>query len=136
MITLCIDVGTSLIKTVAFDDRGTEIALARQETVVMRPAPGFSEQDMCSVWDAVTSTTRAVVRQLTGPVRLISLTAQGDGCWLIDSDGRPTGPAFGRFAFQGFSARPLNPSTRVSARSSYLAFLAGLRCGLAGQYPT
>jgi erythritol kinase len=93
MITLCIDVGTSLIKTVAFDDRGTEIALARQETVVMRPAPGFSEQDMCSVWDAVASTIRAVVRQLTDPVRLISLTAQGDGCWLIDSDGRPTGPA-------------------------------------------
>ncbi|MGA8658028.1 MAG: FGGY family carbohydrate kinase [Chthoniobacterales bacterium] len=26
-------------------------------------------------------------------MRLISLTAQGDGCWLVDADGRPTGPA-------------------------------------------
>jgi len=93
MITICVDVGTSLIKSVAFDDHGTEIALARQETTVLRPAPGFSEQDMYSVWNAVVSTILAVVRQLTDPVRFISLTAQGDGCWLVDTDGRPTGPA-------------------------------------------
>jgi erythritol kinase (D-erythritol 1-phosphate-forming) len=93
MVTICVDVGTSVIKTVAFDDCGTEIALARQETEVLRPAPGFSEQDMHSVWNAAASTVRAVVHQLTDPVRLISLTAQGDGCWLVDAGGHPTGPA-------------------------------------------
>ena len=93
MATICVDVGTSLIKTVAFDDRGAEIALARQETEVLRPAPGFSEQDMYSVWKAAVSTVRIVVQQLSDPVRLISLTAQGDGCWLVDADGHPTGPA-------------------------------------------
>ncbi len=93
MATICVDVGTSVIKTVAFDDRGTEIALARRETEVLRPASGFSEQDMYSVWDAAASTVRTVVNQLPDPVRLISLTAQGDGCWLVDADGRPTGPA-------------------------------------------
>jgi erythritol kinase len=77
MATICVDVGTSVIKTVAFDDRGTEIALARQETEVLRPAPGFSEQDMYSVWDAAASTVRTVVNQLPDPVRLISLTARG-----------------------------------------------------------
>src|SRR6202040_3439836 len=40
MATICVDVGTSLIKTVAFDDGGKEIALARRETEVLRPAPG------------------------------------------------------------------------------------------------
>jgi erythritol kinase (D-erythritol 1-phosphate-forming) len=93
MITICIDVGTSVIKAVAFQDDGTEIAIARQDTLVMRPAPGFSEQDMDSVWDAVVSTVRAVVRELPGQVHLLSLTAQGDGCWLLDTEGRPTGPA-------------------------------------------
>ena len=93
MATICVDVGTSVIKTVAFDDRGTEIALAREESEVLRPAPGFSEQDMYSVWNAVASTVRAVLHQLPDPVRLISLTAQGDGCWLVDGDGHPTGPA-------------------------------------------
>jgi erythritol kinase (D-erythritol 1-phosphate-forming) len=93
MVTICIDVGTSVIKTVAFDDRGAEIAIARQETEVLRPAPGFSEQDMHSVWNAAASTVRDVVAKVTEPVRLISLTAQGDGCWLVDAAGRPTGPA-------------------------------------------
>ena len=93
MATICVDVGTSVIKAVAFDDRGTEIVVARQETEVLRPAPGFSEQNMCSVWDAAAATIRMVVGQLSEPVRLISLTAQGDGCWLVDADGRPTGPA-------------------------------------------
>src|SRR5260370_27065062 len=93
MATICVDVGTSVIKTVAFDDRGMEIAVARQETEVLRPAPGFSEQDMYSVWNAAASTVRTVVHQLADPVRLISLTAQGDGCWLVDADGHPTGPA-------------------------------------------
>jgi xylulokinase len=93
MVTICVDAGTSLIKTVAFDEEGTEITLARQETTVLRPLSGFSEQDMLSVWEAAASTMRAVVRQLREAVRLISLTAQGDGCWLVDTDGRPTGPA-------------------------------------------
>jgi erythritol kinase len=93
MSTICIDVGTSVIKAVAFDDGGTEITLARRETEVLRPSPGFSEQDMHSVWAAAVSTVRTVVNQLSDPVRLISLTAQGDGCWLVDTDGRPTGPA-------------------------------------------
>jgi erythritol kinase (D-erythritol 1-phosphate-forming) len=99
MITICVDVGTSVIKSVAFDDDGTEIAIARQETVVMRPAPGLSEQDMYSVWDGVASTIRVVLRQVSGSVRLISLTAQGDGCWFVDTEGRPTGPrSFGMTA--------------------------------------
>jgi xylulokinase len=93
MVTICVDVGTSVIKAVAFDDRGTEIALAREETEVLRPAPGYSEQDMYTVWNAAASTIRAVAHQLHDPVRLISLTAQGDGCWLVDADGHPTGPA-------------------------------------------
>ena len=93
MATICVDVGTSLIKTVAFDDRGTEIAIARQEAKVLRPAPGFSEQNMNLVWDAAASTIRTVVQQLPDSVRLISLTAQGDGCWLVDANGNPTGPA-------------------------------------------
>ncbi|MBV8376303.1 MAG: carbohydrate kinase [Verrucomicrobia bacterium] len=93
MATICVDAGTSIIKTVAFDDYGTEIALARQETKVLRPAPGFSEQDMDSVWNAAASTIRSVVKELPNSVRLISLTAQGDGCWLVDTEGHPTGPA-------------------------------------------
>lgn len=93
MPALAVDVGTSMIKTVAFDDEGTEVAVARQATEVARPRPGWAEQDMTAVWNAVVFTVRSVLPSVEGPVRFLSFTAQGDGCWLVDDDGRPTGPA-------------------------------------------
>lgn len=93
MPALCIDVGTSMIKSVAFDGDGREVALARQGTKVLRPAPGHAEQDMDEVWDAALHTLRTTAREIDGAVDVIALTAQGDGCWLVDADGEPVGPA-------------------------------------------
>ncbi len=94
MTVLCIDAGTTMVKSVLFADDGSELAVSRQETVVNRPRPGHSEQDMYAVWDAVVHTVRSVVHGAGGPVpRLVVVTGQGDGCWLVDSEGRPTGPA-------------------------------------------
>jgi xylulokinase len=93
MAVLCIDVGTSMVKAVMFDREGREIKVARQGTIVHRRGPGQSEQDMYSVWDAVVYTVRSVVHQVKDPVRAVAVTGQGDGCWLVGEDGRPTGPA-------------------------------------------
>ena len=93
MAVLCVDAGTTMVKAVMFDDEGRELKVARQATQVHRRAPGFSEQDMYSVWDAVVFTVRSVVHGVKEPVRMLSFTAQGDGCWLVGADGRPTGPA-------------------------------------------
>ncbi len=93
MAILCIDAGTTMIKTVAFDDSGTAVALAHQRTEVLHPRPGYSEQDMRSVWDAIVTTIRMTTRQLHDTVRMIALTGQGDGCWLVGPGGEPTGPA-------------------------------------------
>ncbi|GAU69080.1 putative sugar kinase [Streptomyces sp. NBRC 110611] len=90
---LTIDVGTTVIKSVVFDDHGAEIAVARHATEVLRPHPGWAEQDMDAVWDAVVRTVRTVLDGLADPVWLVSFTAQGDGSWLVDDRGRPTGPA-------------------------------------------
>jgi erythritol kinase (D-erythritol 1-phosphate-forming) len=92
MIAACIDVGTSLIKTVAFDEEGNEVDVARVETEVLRPKPGFAEQDMDQVWDGVAETLGAIGERNDG-IELVALTAQGDGCWLVDENGDPTGPA-------------------------------------------
>lgn len=96
MSVLTIDVGTSVIKSVVFDDQGQEIALSRIGTEVLRPRPGWAEQDMDAVWNGVVFTVRSALAQLGpghDPVWLVSFTAQGDGCWLVDAEGRPTGPA-------------------------------------------
>jgi xylulokinase len=96
MSVLTIDVGTSVIKSVVFDDQGQETALSRIGTEVLRPRPGWAEQDMDAVWNAVVVTVRGALSAMGpghDPVRLVSFTAQGDGCWLVDAEDRPTGPA-------------------------------------------
>ena len=93
MHALCIDVGTSMIKTVAFDRQGHEVAVARQPTRVLRAAPGHAEQDMAEVWNGVVQTLRTANQEIAGDVEMIALTAQGDGCWLVDEAGEPVGRA-------------------------------------------
>ena len=93
MHALCVDVGTSLIKSVAYDGDGRELAVERRPSEVLRPAPGHAEQDMGEVWAAVADTVRRARRALPEDPALIAVTAQGDGCWLVDADGEPVGPA-------------------------------------------
>ncbi|MDQ6754499.1 MAG: carbohydrate kinase [Actinomycetota bacterium] len=93
MAVICVDAGTTMIKAVGYDEEGTEVVVVRQGTSVMRPHPGWAEQDMLSVWDAVVFTVRGVVRQLQSEVDYLAITAQGDGAWLVDAGGAPTGPA-------------------------------------------
>ena len=99
MSVLAIDVGTTMIKSVVFDDQGGELAVSRLETEVQRRHPGWAEQDMDTVWNAVVYTVRTALSALAerpgpaDPVWLVTFTAQGDGAWLVDAAGRPTGPA-------------------------------------------
>jgi erythritol kinase len=93
MASISVDAGTTMIKAVGYNGDGTEAAVERQATSITRPNPGWVEQDMGEVWDAVATTVRAVAAQLDSPVDFISITAQGDGAWLVDGSGSPTGPA-------------------------------------------
>ncbi|MGP4033398.1 FGGY family carbohydrate kinase [Pseudarthrobacter sp. 1C304] len=93
MAIISVDVGTSMIKAVAYDRDGSELALARQHSTVLRPRPGWAEQDMNEVWAAVAETIRSAARQAGRQVEAITLTGQGDGCWLVDADLHPTGNA-------------------------------------------
>lgn len=96
MAWLAIDAGTSVIKTVLFGDTGAELAVARESISVTRPLPGHAEQDMTAVWQTVLTTIEAVLaldRIDRSAIQGIVCTAQGDGVWLVDRDGSPTGPA-------------------------------------------
>jgi xylulokinase len=90
--TICLDVGTSVIKAVAYDAAGGSRGLARRPAVVDRPRPGWSEQDMAGVWVTAVELIREL-GQRAGPVDRLAVTGQGDGCWLVGGGGAPTGPA-------------------------------------------
>ncbi|MFD1934929.1 FGGY family carbohydrate kinase [Nonomuraea mangrovi] len=93
MAVVCVDAGTTMIKAVGYDEAGAETVVARRATTVARPRPGWAEQDMTSVWEAVAACVREVVAEMDAPVDYVAVTAQGDGCWLVDEAGEPTGPA-------------------------------------------
>ncbi|MFW6692417.1 FGGY family carbohydrate kinase [Streptomyces sp. MAR4 CNX-425] len=93
MTAIAIDAGTTVVKAVGYGPDGAELTVARRPTRVTRPRPGWAEQDMTAVWEAVASAVREVAAALPAPPGFVAVTGQGDGAWLIDGQGRPTGPA-------------------------------------------
>lgn len=93
MSSISVDVGTTTVKAVGYDSEGREQVVARHDVVVDRPHPGWAEQDMDTVWSAVCTVVREVVASLGSAPEHLAVTAQGDGAWLVDQEGHPTGPA-------------------------------------------
>lgn len=89
MAWLCIDAGTSVIKSVVLAEDGRELGLARASVAVLRPQDGFSEQEMDDVWAAVLHTARTAVAKAGVTISGIATTAQGDGAWFVDANGQP-----------------------------------------------
>jgi erythritol kinase (D-erythritol 1-phosphate-forming) len=95
-IIIGVDAGTSVLKAVAFTTHGEQLAVAAIPNHYVTHADGGVEQDMLRTWrDAVTAMRELVGKIPDLPERLIaiSVTAQGDGMWLIDKAGEPVGPA-------------------------------------------
>jgi len=91
-----IDAGTSVIKAVAFDLAGRQIAVASTPNTVVLGADGAAEQDLDGTWAHTAKTLRALAEQVPDLARrtvALAATGQGDGTWLIDAEGRPVGPA-------------------------------------------
>ncbi|MFI0843797.1 FGGY-family carbohydrate kinase [Mesorhizobium sp. IMUNJ 23232] len=93
-VLIGIDAGTSVIKSVAFDLVGRQIAFTalpnRYETIL----GGGAEQDLARTWADTATTLQQLadkVPDLAKRVAAIAVTGQGDGTWLIDRDGEPVG---------------------------------------------
>ncbi|MEO8095299.1 MAG: FGGY-family carbohydrate kinase, partial [Pseudolysinimonas sp.] len=93
---LGIDAGTSVVKAAIFDLKGNELSRGARNVPITSPEPHLAEEDMTSVWIAAAD---AIRQSLTGTFVLaseivaISVTGQGDGSWMIEPDGTPSGPA-------------------------------------------
>ncbi|MFV0457908.1 MAG: FGGY family carbohydrate kinase [Actinomycetales bacterium] len=88
---LGIDIGTSVAKAALFDDLGDLVAVASRPVDLSHPAPGHVEQDAGEVLDMVMEVVAAVRTEAGGDApEVVGITAQGDGCWLLDDKGSPT----------------------------------------------
>ncbi|MGO1297196.1 MAG: FGGY-family carbohydrate kinase [Vibrio sp.] len=89
-----IDIGTTNIKSVLFDDqyRETYVASQTNETIHRDDSESFAEQDMDLVWHKVCLTLKEVVEKggiAATDIKGIGVTGQGEGGWLIDQQGKP-----------------------------------------------
>jgi len=90
-LLLGVDAGTTNIKSVALTLEGEERYRSARENAVDSPEPGWAEQGLQATWERTRTTIRDIVDGLAEDERIVAvgLTAQGDGCWPIDADGRP-----------------------------------------------
>lgn len=92
---LGIDIGTSRVKAVLFDQHFQACASAAQSTGPRLSANGEAEQDMAQLWQSVVAILRDIARHpalQNGRLRAIGLAGQGEGVWLCDAEGEPVGP--------------------------------------------
>jgi erythritol kinase len=85
-VLIGLDAGTSVVKAVAFGNDGEAFRVASRPLRTDFPAPGRAEQDL----EAVIAAVGEVVREVAAGERaeLLGITAQGDGLWLLDREGR------------------------------------------------
>lgn len=95
-VIIGLDAGTSVIKAVAFDRQGRELAKTQCENQLRHRADGGVEQGLEETWDAAVTTLTALVAaypELAPRIAAIAVTGQGDGTWIVDAEGHPVGDA-------------------------------------------
>lgn len=116
---LGLDIGTSSIKAVLVDPEQNVVGSAEAEIEVMRPHPGWSEQDPVSWWSAVVSTIDSLHAQYAkeiSQVRAIGLSGQMHGATLLDTNNQPLRPCIlwndGRSQSQCEALEKSSPTSR------------------------
>ena len=94
-VLIGVDAGTSVIKAVAFDLAGHQIASASRRNTYKTLPNGGVEQEMNRTWNDTVSVLREVT-EMVGASRVLALgiTGQGDGTWLVDADAEPVHDAW------------------------------------------
>jgi len=91
-LLLGIDVGTTLIKSVAFNEKGDIVGSYSMELPVEKPKPGYVEQDLLKLENAFYITIRkCLTASSISPERIgvVSITAHQHGTFLLDKNGKP-----------------------------------------------
>lgn len=91
-IFIGVDAGTSLIKSVAFDAEGNQLAACSRENEYVTGSGGAVEQNMRQTWAKTVQTLSelaSLIPNLSSRIQALSVTGQGDGTWLVDAAGEP-----------------------------------------------
>ncbi len=96
-ILIGVDAGTSVIKAIAFDLEGRQLAAAATPNRYHTRPDGAAFQSLDETWSDCAATLRLLgerVPDLAQRTAAIGVTGQGDGTWLVDGANRPVGDAW------------------------------------------
>lgn len=89
-VLIGIDAGTSVIKAVGFDLAGRQLGAASVPNRYHTGLHGAATQSLTQTWDDCAAAIRALgdhIPELAQRTAALSVTGQGDGTWLVGSDG-------------------------------------------------
>ena len=92
-IYIGIDLGTSSVKAVGLSPAGVVVALAQVRYPLLRPRPGWAEQDASAWWRATQEAVGEVLAAGRFDVRAVALSGQMHGLVAVGKDARPVRPA-------------------------------------------
>lgn len=96
-ILIGIDAGTSVIKAVAFDLSGRQIAAASVPNAYATNIDGAAFQSLTKTWGDCAQTIRALAAKVDGLAQrtaALAVTGQGDGTWLVGRNNKPVTDAW------------------------------------------
>jgi erythritol kinase (D-erythritol 1-phosphate-forming) len=96
-ILIGIDAGTSVMKSIAFDLGGKQLAVHAIPNHYDTSDGAAATQDMARTWADCAATLRGLAEKVPDLAKrtvALAVTGQGDGTWLIDKSGAPVTPAW------------------------------------------
>ncbi|MEM9707390.1 MAG: FGGY-family carbohydrate kinase [Pseudomonadota bacterium] len=96
-IIIGIDAGTSVIKAVAFNLSGAELAVSSVRNTYATGADGAATQSLDQTWRDCVEAMRGLgdkIEGLAARVAAIGVTGQGDGTWLVGKENSPVADAW------------------------------------------
>lgn len=93
---LGIDCGGTFIKAVLFDKTGKSVAMVRENVAVISEKAGYAERDMAELWQVCASVIRQTVQKshvTPNAIKVVGISAQGKGVFLLDKNKQPLGRA-------------------------------------------
>lgn len=96
-VIIGIDAGTSVIKAVAFDLSGRQLAVSAIANRYQTRGDGGVTQSLRQTWDDCAAAIRGLHGQLpdlAARTAALAVTAQGDGTWLVGAGNAPVGEAW------------------------------------------
>lgn len=90
MLLLGIDLGTTALKAVAFNERGVQAAEASVEYNLLTPAPDWVEAEPETYWRSLKTALRDLEKACDlKSIEAIGFSAQGETLFFLDEEGRP-----------------------------------------------